>query len=41
MPIADLLHARLLSGLANGRGDPDWTAIELPTAEDAGIDTNR
>jgi 3-hydroxyisobutyrate dehydrogenase-like beta-hydroxyacid dehydrogenase len=41
MPVADLLHARLLSGLAKGRGHLDWTAIELSTAEDAGIDTNR
>ena len=37
MPIADLLHARLLSGLAKGRGDLDWTAIELSVAEDAGL----
>ena len=41
MPIADLPHARLLTGLAKGRGDLDWTAIELSTAEDAGIDVNR
>ncbi|MDD5247787.1 MAG: NAD(P)-dependent oxidoreductase [Rhodocyclaceae bacterium] len=37
MPIADLLHARLLSGLAKGRSQLDWTAIELSTADDAGI----
>jgi 3-hydroxyisobutyrate dehydrogenase-like beta-hydroxyacid dehydrogenase len=37
MPIADLLHARLLSGLAKGRAKFDWTAIELSTADDAGI----
>ena len=37
MPIADLLHARLLTGLAKGRGNLDWTAIEMSTAEDAGI----
>lgn len=37
MPIADLLHARLLTGLAKGRAALDWTAIELSTAEDAGI----
>jgi 3-hydroxyisobutyrate dehydrogenase-like beta-hydroxyacid dehydrogenase len=41
MPVADLLHARLLSALAKGRGDLDWTAIELSTAEDAGIDVKR
>lgn len=41
MPLADLVHARLLSALANGRGQLDWSAIEISTAEDAGIDTNR
>src|SRR5574338_324480 len=38
MPIADLLHARILSGLAKGRNDLDWTAIALSAAEDAGLD---
>lgn len=37
MPLADLLHARLLSALAKGRADLDWTAIELASAEDAGL----
>lgn len=37
MPIADLLHARLLSALAKGRGHLDWTAIELSCAEDGAI----
>ncbi len=37
MPIADLLHTRLLSSLANGRAQMDWTAIELTVAENAGI----
>jgi 3-hydroxyisobutyrate dehydrogenase-like beta-hydroxyacid dehydrogenase len=37
MPLADLLHARLLTALAKGREDHDWTAIELSTAEDAGL----
>ncbi len=41
MPVADLLHARLLTALAKGRGNLDWTAIELSTAEDAGIAPNR
>jgi 3-hydroxyisobutyrate dehydrogenase-like beta-hydroxyacid dehydrogenase len=41
MPLADLVHARLLSALAHGRGQLDWSAIELSTAADAGIDTNR
>lgn len=38
MPLADLLHARILSGLARGHGALDWTAIELSTAHDACID---
>ena len=37
MPLADMLHARLLSGLAKGRGHLDWTAIELGTAEEGGL----
>lgn len=37
MPIADLLHARLLTALAKGRGGLDWSAIELSSAEDGGI----
>ena len=37
MPLADLLHARLLTALAKGREDHDWTAIELSSAEDAGL----
>jgi 3-hydroxyisobutyrate dehydrogenase-like beta-hydroxyacid dehydrogenase len=41
MPTADLLRARLLSAMAKGRGDLDWTAIELSTAEDAAIDVKR
>lgn len=38
MPIADLVHARLLSGLAKGRNHLDWTALGLSAAEDAGLD---
>ena len=37
MPLADLLHARLLTSLAKKRGKLDWTAIELVTAEDAAL----
>ncbi|WP_019143062.1 NAD(P)-dependent oxidoreductase [Noviherbaspirillum massiliense] len=37
MPLADLLHARLLTSLAKGRAGLDWTAIELSTAEDAAL----
>lgn len=39
MPLADLLHARILSGLAKGRAELDWTAMELSVAEDAGLST--
>jgi 3-hydroxyisobutyrate dehydrogenase-like beta-hydroxyacid dehydrogenase len=41
MPVADLVHARLLSALAKGRAEMDWTAVELSTAEDAALDTGR
>jgi 3-hydroxyisobutyrate dehydrogenase-like beta-hydroxyacid dehydrogenase len=41
MPVADLVHARLLSALAKGRAGMDWTAIELSAAEDAALDTGR
>jgi len=37
MPLADLLHARLLESIAKGRAGMDWTAIELATAEDAAL----
>lgn len=37
MPMADLVYGRLLSGLAKGRGDLDFTALTLGAAEDAGL----
>lgn len=37
MPLADLLHERLLISLAKGRAGIDWTGIELVTAEAAGL----
>lgn len=37
MATADLLHARLLRSLAQGRAELDWSAIELSVAEDAGL----
>jgi 3-hydroxyisobutyrate dehydrogenase-like beta-hydroxyacid dehydrogenase len=37
MPLADLLHERLLTSLAKGRAQLDWTAIELLSAEDGGM----
>ena len=41
MPLADLLHARLLSALAKGRGHLDWSAIELASSEDGGLPTGQ
>ena len=37
MPLANLLHERLLGSIAKGRGTLDWTAIELTVAESAGM----
>jgi 3-hydroxyisobutyrate dehydrogenase-like beta-hydroxyacid dehydrogenase len=36
MPLASLLHDRLLALAAQGHGDVDWTAIGLGVASDAG-----
>jgi hypothetical protein len=38
MPLADLLFLRLEDAAKRGRGHLDWSAIELATAEAAGID---
>ena len=37
MPVADFLFLRLQDAVAQGRGKLDWSAIELATAEAAGI----
>ncbi len=37
MPIASLLHDRLLASVAKGRGDLDWSAVALQALDDAGI----
>jgi 3-hydroxyisobutyrate dehydrogenase-like beta-hydroxyacid dehydrogenase len=37
LPLAELLHERLADSLAKGRGQMDWTAIELIVAEAAGL----
>jgi 3-hydroxyisobutyrate dehydrogenase-like beta-hydroxyacid dehydrogenase len=37
MPIASLLHDRLLANVARGRGEMDWLAVSLGIAEDAGL----
>jgi 3-hydroxyisobutyrate dehydrogenase-like beta-hydroxyacid dehydrogenase len=38
MPFASLLRDRLLSSVAKGRSEIDWTGIGLAVAEDAGIE---
>ncbi len=37
MPLASLLHDRLLASTAQGRGEMDWTALALKASEDAGL----
>jgi 3-hydroxyisobutyrate dehydrogenase-like beta-hydroxyacid dehydrogenase len=38
-PIGGLLRDRLLSAIANNRGDMDWSAIALSSLEQAGLET--
>ncbi len=38
LPLADLLHQRLLSGIAKGRKEMDWSAISLSVFDDAGLE---
>ena len=37
MPLANLLHERMVGSMAKGRGELDWTAIELIVAEAAAL----
>ncbi len=37
MPIASLLHDRLLAAMAKGRGDVDWAGLSMGVSEEAGI----
>jgi 3-hydroxyisobutyrate dehydrogenase-like beta-hydroxyacid dehydrogenase len=37
MPIGSFLRDRMLSAMAKGRGDMDWSAIALGASEDAGL----
>jgi 3-hydroxyisobutyrate dehydrogenase-like beta-hydroxyacid dehydrogenase len=37
MPFASIVHDRLVSAVAKGRGDADWTALGLNVSEDAGL----
>jgi 3-hydroxyisobutyrate dehydrogenase-like beta-hydroxyacid dehydrogenase len=38
LPIASIVHDRLLTGVAKGRGEMDWTALSALVAEDAAIE---
>jgi 3-hydroxyisobutyrate dehydrogenase-like beta-hydroxyacid dehydrogenase len=38
MPIADLVHNRLITGVAKGRSEMDWSALAQLVGEDAGIE---
>ena len=40
MPLASLLHDRLMAAVAKGRGDIDWTGLALEISEEAGIKEN-
>lgn len=37
MPLASLLHDRLIAAVANGNGDIDWTGLALTASEEAGM----
>lgn len=37
MPLASVMRDHLLSGIARGKGDLDWSALALIIAEDAGL----
>lgn len=37
MPLASLLHDRLMAGVARGRQDMDWSALALGVSDDAGL----
>ena len=41
MPIASLIHDQLLSALANGQGEMDWSSVALIAARNAGLDVKR
>jgi hypothetical protein len=37
MPVAALVHERLIAALVHGREDMDWSALALGVLDDAGI----
>ncbi len=40
MPSVDVVRDRLITGIARGHGDLDWTALALVAAEEAGLQAN-
>ena len=40
MPVASLIRDRLISAIAKGRGDIDWTGLALGVSEEAGLKGN-
>ena len=40
MPSVDVVRDRLITGIARGHGDLDWTALGLVAAEEAGLKAN-
>jgi 3-hydroxyisobutyrate dehydrogenase-like beta-hydroxyacid dehydrogenase len=40
MPSVDVVRDRLITGIARGHGDLDWTALGLVAAEEAGLQAN-
>jgi 3-hydroxyisobutyrate dehydrogenase-like beta-hydroxyacid dehydrogenase len=39
MPSVDVVHDRLITGMARGHGGLDWSALALVAAEEAGIES--
>jgi len=40
MPSLDVVHNRLVAGVARGQGGLDWSALALIAADEAGLETN-
>jgi 3-hydroxyisobutyrate dehydrogenase-like beta-hydroxyacid dehydrogenase len=39
LPLASLIHDRLLAAIAHDRGDLDWSGLALSISEEAGLTT--
>lgn len=37
LPLGSLIHDKMVSGVANGMGDLDWSALALIAARNAGL----